>query len=122
MRRSSSPPREKVYGDGHANGRREFGEVIRDLLVERGYTTAIGNPDWAGFARELDGIGYETLRKAVTRERPPSTKVMESVATRLEVEPTIFWEYELARAKQAFDVRQVGDDEAFANLQKWLGR
>lgn len=118
MRRSSSPPRERVDG----NGRRAFGEVVRDLLIERGYTTGIGNPDWARFARELDGIGYETLRKAVTRERPPSTKVMESVAARLDVAPTIFWEYELARAKQAFDVRQVGDDEAFANLQKWLGR
>ena len=122
MRRSSSSPRERVDGDGHGNGRRSFGQVVRDLLIERGYTSAIGNPDWPRFARELDGIGYETLRKAVTGERPPSTKVMESVAARLDVEPTIFWEYELARAKQAFDVRQVGDDEAFANLQKWLGR
>ena len=122
MRRSSRPPREPVDGDGHGNGRRSFGQVVRDLLIERGYTSAIGNPDWPRFARELDGIGYETLRKAVTGERPPSSKVMESVAARLDVEPTIFWEYELARAKQAFDVRQVGDDEAFANLQKWLGR
>jgi hypothetical protein len=122
MSRSSRPPREPVDGDGRGNGRRSFGKVVRDLLIERGYTTAIGNPDWPRFARELDGVGYETLRKAVTGERPPSKKVMESVATRLDVEPAIFWEYELACAKQAFDVRQVGDDEAFANLQKWLGR
>ena len=122
MSRSSRPTREAVDGDGHRNRRRSFGQVVRDLLIERGYTSAIGNPDWPRFARELDGIGYETLRKAVTGERPPSSKVMESVAARLDVEPTIFWEYELARAKQAFDVRQVGDDEAFANLQKWLGR
>lgn len=122
MRLSSGPTREETDGHGHANGRRAFGEVVRDLLVEGGYTTAIGNPDWARFARELDGVGYETLRKAVTRERLPSTKVMESVAARLDVEPAIFWEYELARAKQAFDVRRVGEDEAFANLQKWLGR
>lgn len=106
-------------GDERVHGRREFGEIVRDLLIERGYTTPIGNPDWPRFASDLDGVNYETLRKAVTRERLPSTKVMERVAARLGVEPSIFWEYELARAMKSFDVRQVGDDEAFANLQKW---
>jgi hypothetical protein len=119
MRRSPSPTRMNGNGDGRVDGRREFGEVVRDLLIERGYTTAIGNPDWPRFASDLDGVNYETLRKAVTRERLPSTKVMERVAARLDVEPSIFWEYELARAMKSFDVRQVGDDEAFANLQKW---
>jgi hypothetical protein len=122
MRRPPSLPQSESKGDGHVSAPRAFGEVVRDLLIERGYTTAIGNPDWPRFARDLDGVNYETLRKAVTRERVPSMKLMELVAASLEVEPTTFWEYELARARRSFDLRHVGDDEAYANLQKWLGR
>ena len=109
--------------DGLAAERRgRFGEVLRDLLLEHGYTTAIGNADWPRFARDLGDIKYETLRKAVTGERAASTKIMERVAELLEVEPTIFWEYELAQARRSLDPRVVGEDEAFANLQRWLGR
>jgi transcriptional regulator with XRE-family HTH domain len=107
-------------GGAGAPHRKSFGEVLRDRLIERGYTTAIGNPDWSRFAAELDGIKYESLRKALSGERDPSVKIMESCATALEVEPTIFWEYQLAQARDAFDPRKVGADEAFANLQRWL--
>jgi hypothetical protein len=96
-----------------------FGQVLRDLLIERGYTTGIGNPDWPRFAMELDGIRYESLRKAVTRERAPSVKIMEACAGTLGVEPAIFWEYQLAQVRRAFDQREVGDDVAFANLRRW---
>ncbi len=99
--------------------RTPFGRVLRDLLIESGYTTTIGNPDWPRFALELEGIQYESLRKAVTREREPSVKIMESCANALGVEPTIFWEYQLAQVRRAFDLREVGEDEAFANLQRW---
>jgi hypothetical protein len=97
-----------------------FGHVLRDLLIENGYTTVLGNPDWPRFALELDGIGYESLRKAVSREREPSVKIMRACATALSVEPAVFWEYQLAEARRAFDIREVGEDEAFANLQRWL--
>jgi hypothetical protein len=119
MRRAPTTARAFGDGNGGVDGRRAFGEVVRDLLIERGYTTGIGNPDWPRFADELDGVNYETLRKAVTRERAPSTRVMESVAARLDVDPGIFWEYELDRARRSFDLRHVADDEAFANLQRW---
>ena len=102
--------------------RRPFGEVLRDLLLEQGYRTPIGNADWPRFARDLGDVKYETLRKAVTRERAPSTRVMTRAAELLGVEPTIFWEYELAQARQALDPRRVGEDEAYANLQRWLER
>jgi hypothetical protein len=109
--------------DGRAAERpRRFGEVLRDLLLEHGYTTAIGNADWPRFARDLGDIRYETLRKAVTGERAAATKIMERVAALLDVEPTVFWEYELAQVRRSFDPRVVGEDEAFANLQRWLGR
>ena len=120
MRRPPTSSGANGDANGHVDGRREFGEVVRDLLIERGFTTAIGNPDWPRFAGELEGVNYETLRKAVTRERMPSAKVMESVAARLGVDPATFWEYELERARQSFDPRRVGDDEAFANLRRWL--
>jgi hypothetical protein len=98
---------------------RSFGLVLRDLLIEHGYTTGIGNPDWPRFALHLDGIRYESLRKAVTREREPSVKIMETCAATLGVDPSVFWEYELAQARRAFDSREVGEDEAFANLRRW---
>ena len=114
MARSST-----TRSDDAQPGGTPFGKVLRDLLIERGYTTGIGNPDWPRFATELDGIRYESLRKAVTRERAPSVKIMEACASRLGVEPTIFWEYQLAQVRRSFDQREVGDYEAFANLQRW---
>lgn len=100
--------------------RRSFGQIVRDLLIERGYTTGIGNPNWSGFAQALPDISYESLRKAVTSERDPGVKIMESVAAALGVSPDIFWEYQLAQAQRAFDPKEVGEDEAYANLQQWL--
>ena len=105
---------------GGAAPRRHFGAILRDLLLERGYTTAIGNPDWPRFAQDLGDVQYESLRKAVVREREPSMKIMESCAQQLGVDPSIFWEYQLAQAQRSFDPKEVGEDEAFANLQKWL--
>jgi hypothetical protein len=97
-----------------------FGQVLRDQLILHGYTTALGNPDWSRFALELEGIGYESLRKAVRQEREPSVKIMEACATALGVDPTIFWEHRLALVRRGFDLREVGEDAAFANLQRWL--
>lgn len=99
---------------------RPFGAVVRDLLIERGQVTAIGNPNWMEFAHQLEGVSYESLRKAVTGERQPGTKIMEAVALALDVEPDTFWEYQLAQAMRAFDPSEVGEEEAFANLQVWV--
>lgn len=107
---------------GAARPRQTFGEVVRDLLIERDVVTAIGNPDWPKFVQTVEGLQYESLRKAVTGERPPSIKIMETVAEALGVEPTVFWEYQLAQVQRSFDPKEVGEDEAFANLQKWLGK
>jgi hypothetical protein len=96
-----------------------FGTVVRDLLIDRGITTGLGNPNWAEFAMMLDGVGYETLRKAVTGERHPGEKVMEAVAEALDVEPDTFYEYNLLMAQRSFDPREVGADEALANVLAW---
>jgi hypothetical protein len=99
--------------------RRPFGTVVRDLLIEKGMTTGLGHANWRGFASSLDGVSYETLRKAATGERWPGVKVMESVAAALEVPPSTFWEWRLAQAQQAFDPGEVGIEEANANLELW---
>ena len=96
-----------------------FGQVLRDLLIAHGYTTGIGNPDWPRFASELGDVRYESLRKAAARERAPSVKIMEACAKQLGIEPTVFWEYQLAQVRRAFDQREVGEEVAFANLQRW---
>lgn len=121
-RRGDAEPRDvaKSSRAGRAVRRQPFGQVLRDLLIEHGYTTALGNPDWPRFALELDGVRYESLRKAVSREREPSPKIMRACAKTLRADPSIFWEYQLADVRRAFDIREVGEDEAYANLQRWL--
>lgn len=96
-----------------------FGRTLRDLLIAKDVTTRNGNPDWAGFCQLLDGISYETLRKAVTAERAPTLKIMEAVADALSVEPETFIEYQLLEAQRQFDWREVGFDAALQNLRRW---
>jgi hypothetical protein len=107
---------------GKNNKPRPFGAVLRDLLIERGITTGIGNPDWVAFARALPDVSYESLRKAVTGERPAGIKIMQSVAAALGVYPDVFWEYQLAQVQRSFNPSEVGEEVAFANLQAWLER
>ena len=103
-------------------GRKRFGVALRDLVLDRNdpaWLTRSGNVNWAEFAKSLDGIHYETLRKALSREREVSALVMEGVAKALGVEPSYFVEYELLRAQNDFDPAKVGYDEAVANLERW---
>ena len=106
--------------NGNPQMHRPFGAMVRDLLIERGIVTAMGNPNWSSFAMQLGDVQYESLRKAVTGERRPSPKIMEKVAEALGVEPGAFIEYQLWLAQRAFDPAEVGDDEAFANLTAWM--
>jgi hypothetical protein len=107
---------------GNNNMPRPFGAVLRDLLIERGITTGIGNPDWGAFAGTLPDVSYESLRKAVTGERPPGVKIMEVVASALGVDPDVFCEHQLAQVRRAFTPSEVGLEAAYANLQAWLER
>lgn len=109
-----------IHHLGEPQGRqRSFGAIVRDLLIERELVTAIGNPNWSEFALKLDDVHYESLRKAVTGERHPGPKIMESVARALNVDPRIFWEYQLWQVQQQFDPKVVGVEEAAANLAIW---
>ena len=96
-----------------------FGAALRSLLISRGITTKNGNPDWVTFAERLPNIHYETLRKAVTGDRYPARKVIEAVSLALEVEPTVFAEYDLWDTQRQFDPREVGLSRALWNAQRW---
>ena len=96
---------------------RSFGVVLRDLLIERGLTTSMGNPNWSAFADSMEDVHYETLRKAVTGDRAPAPVLMERVAAALGVEPDVFEEYALWRAQRMFDPREVGLEAASENLR-----
>ncbi len=105
------------------SARRPFGAVVRDALIERELTTPMGNPNWSAFALELQpDVQYESLRKAVTGERRPSPKIMERVAQVLGLKPNTFYEYMLWEAQRSFDPVEVGEEEAFANLQAWIAQ
>jgi hypothetical protein len=97
-----------------------FGATLRSLLIEKGVTTPMGNPDWAGFSQLLDGVHYETLRKAVTGDRAPAKKLIEAVSDALVVPPETFVEYRMMEVQRHFDPKEVGAETALANLARWL--
>lgn len=101
---------------------RPYGVMLRDLLLGRDIVTAMGNPNWTAFVKQVRDVEYESLRKAITGERWPSPKIMEKTAEALGVEPQVFREYQLWLAQRVFDPREVGEDEALANLKIWLAQ
>lgn len=94
-----------------------FGQVLRDLLIEREITTGMLNPNWSAFAEMMPDVHYETLRKAVTGNRQPPPALMERCAAALGVEPSVFSEYRLWQAQRMFDPREVGLSQAEENLR-----
>ena len=98
-----------------------FGRVLRDLLIEREITTGLGNPNWSAFAELVDGVHYETLRKAVTGERRVTPELIEAVSDTLGVDPAAtFVEYRLWQVQRLYDPREVGSEEALKNLEEWV--
>ena len=67
----------------------------------------------------MQGVNYESLRKAVVGERPPSEKIMTAAAQALDVKPTVFTEYRLHQAQRSFDPHQVGWSGATKALSRW---
>lgn len=98
---------------------KRFGPALRELLIEHDYATRTGSPNWSAFAAELDGIHYETLRKAVAGERRPSLNLLEECARVLRLRPAYFVEYRLYLAQRDFDPDAVGLDHAVRNLRTW---
>lgn len=73
-----------------------------------------------GLAEKRLGISYSSLQKhaAGAAKGPPSRHLMELVAEVLGVEPFVFAEYWLARARALLDEREVGLEEALKNFTR----
>ena len=96
-----------------------FGAALRTLLIDAGIVTRMGNPDWTDLVRQMRGVNYESLRKAIVGERAPSEKIMLATAEALGVKPTVFVEYRLLKARDALDPEQVGWTAATNALRRW---
>lgn len=104
--------------------------------------TAAFEPYWERFARlkEEKGLSWSQLVRASKRaslstlrslaiepstdadgargrERYPSAETLEDAATALGVSPYVFPEYQLAKAREQFDERTVGLEEALSRLE-----
>jgi hypothetical protein len=97
----------------------KFGAVLRTHLIDADIVTRMGNPSWMEFVEQLPGITYESLRKAIVGERPPSEKILLATAQALGVSPTVFTGYRLLEARRALDPSEVGWNRAVKALQKW---
>jgi transcriptional regulator with XRE-family HTH domain len=103
----------------HDESAEPFGAAVRGLVMEDAdLLTSTGNVNWTAVADKI-GIGYDTLRKAVSGERLPSVEVMAEVADGLGVPTSYFSEYRLWETQRQFDVKEVGYDAAIANLRAW---
>jgi hypothetical protein len=63
---------------------------------------------------------YETLRKIKSGDRALDATVIEQIAKAAGVEPTYFVEYRLLKARDLFDPKVVGFDQAAENLRAYL--
>jgi hypothetical protein len=99
---------------------RPFGQALDALARSKGYVNRLGNVNWADLARDIPGIHYETLRKALAGERQLDHDFLERLAEGLGVPADYFVEWRLWDAQRRFDPREVGYDEAVANLTEWL--
>lgn len=96
-----------------------FALALRELVMENDFVTRTGKPNWAAFAAALDGIHYETLRRAATGRRLPSPRLMEECARALRYRPSYFLEYRVYETQRDFDPAAVGLERALANLTLW---
>ena len=97
-----------------------FKDVVRGLFLDReDFITLTGNVNWMAVSEALPDVYYETLRKAVTGDRPPSMDLMEKVAALAGVSPEVFSEYQMEKARQQFDPKVVGWEQAEQNLRSW---
>lgn len=98
----------------------DFGAVLSRLLLQQpAYTTALRGPNYSAFVLDVPGVSYESLRKAVTNERPPGDALMMAVAEALDQDPSIFAEWRRRRLLE--QVEALSDDD-MEKLEAWLTR
>lgn len=97
--------------------RRDFARVVRDeMLAQDEYVTALGAPNYAAFIADVDGLNYESARKALTGDRWPSNTIMEKIAAALKIEPRDFWEWRLNNLRDQLDPN-IDVEQAYTTLR-----
>lgn len=81
-----------------------------------------GSINWATLARQLPGVHYETLRKVKSGDRVLDADIIERISAAVGVDPTYFVEYRLLKARDLFDPKVVGFEQAAANLRSYLAQ
>lgn len=98
-----------------------FAVALRELVIDNDYVTQRGEPNWAAFASELEGVHYETLRRAAIGRTRPSPSLIEECARVLRLRPEYFLEYRVYEAQRDFEPAAVGLERALRNLALWRG-
>lgn len=109
---------------------RRFAEELFALLAESEYTTSAGRPNLAAFAEQLNGVRYESLRRAVRGGAAPSLALLEEAARVLRLPPEHFIEYRVAQLRRHLDVRTATWEELLDAVEalesrggrRWLTR
>lgn len=99
---------------------RPFMRALAEAMRENKHPAVLddGNVNWAIFARDLPRMHYETLRKIRSGDRQLDMRAIEEISAAAGIEPTYFAEYRLMAAREMFDPRVVGFDQALKNLER----
>ena len=92
-----------------------FKDRLQRLAQERGMTLSQVRLD--AYDPTVRGTNPESLKRAISRERPLHIEQIEALAKAVGVPPDEFPEYQLAVARRLLDEQQVGLDAAIAALQ-----
>lgn len=95
-----------------------LGSLLRD--VDHDAVDTDGSINWATLGRRIPDMHYETLRKIKSGDRALDAHVIEQIAAAVPVDPNYFVEYRLIKARELFDPKAVGFDQAARNLADYL--
>jgi transcriptional regulator with XRE-family HTH domain len=91
-----------------------FGEELKDVLRER----EMSQRDLAKLTRRKHDWGSPaTIARICDGTLPPTMHAMEVIARSLNMAPSKFSEYQLAKARRSLDPGAVGIKRAWRNLQ-----
>ena len=98
---------------------RALGTLMRD--TDHDAVDEDGSINWSTLSRMIPGMHYETLRKIKSGDRTLDADAIEQIARAVGVDPNYFADYRLIKAREMFDPKIVGFDQAARNLREYLG-
>lgn len=96
-----------------------LGQLMRD--VNHDAVDEDGSLNWSTLSRMIPGMHYETLRKIKSGDRTLDADAIEQISAAIPVDPMYFADYRLIKAREMFDPKIVGFEQAAKNLREYLG-